>query len=143
VSGTLRLPLASAFPTLETDDPAAALLSARATLRDLRYHPERHLEPHAAQPESVREQLAAKHRWIETHPTVTLARRRCQEIRAINERLAAQLEGERLAAEAGMAGCAAAVKARTVLRSREVPWCFFPENEVKSFLLLENGAGPA
>jgi hypothetical protein len=143
VSGTLRLPLAAAFPTLETDDPAAALLAARATLRDLRYHPERHLEPHASQPESVREQLAAKHRWIETHPTVTLARRRCHEIRAINERLAARLEGERLAAEAGMTGYAAAAKARTVLRSREVPWCFFPENEVKSFLLLENGAGPA
>ena len=143
VSGTLRLPLASAFPTLETADPAAALLGARATLRDLRYHPERHLEPHASQPESVRELIAAKRRWIETHPTVTLARRRCQEIRAINERLTAQLEGKRLAAEADMTRCSAAAKARTVLRSREVPWCFFPENEVKSFLLLENGAGPA
>jgi hypothetical protein len=143
VSGTLRLPLASAFPTLETADPAAALLGARATLRDLRYHPERYLEPHASQPESVRELIAAKRRWIETHPTVTLARRRCQEIRAINERLTAQLEGKRLAAEADMTRCSAAAKARTVLRSREVPWCFFPENEVKSFLLLENGVGPA
>jgi hypothetical protein len=143
VSGTLRLPLASAFPTLETTDPAATLLGARATLRDLRYHPERYLEPHASQPESVQELIAAKRRWIETHPTVTLARRRCQEIRAINERLTAQLEGKRLAAEADMTRCSAAAKARTVLRSREVPWCFFPENEVKSFLLLENGVGPA
>jgi hypothetical protein len=143
VSGTLRLHLSEACPTLETTDPAAGLLAARAALRDLRYHPERHLEPHGSQPENVRELVAAKRRWIETHPTVTLARRRCQEIRAINERLAALLEGERVATEAHMARCTTAEKARTVLRSREVPWCFFPENVVKTFLLLENGAGPA
>jgi hypothetical protein len=143
VSGTLRLPLADACPTLESDDPAARLAAARAVLRDLRYHPERHLEPHATQPERVRELIAAKRRWIETHPTVTLARRRCQEIRAINERLAAVLEGERRAIEARIVQGAAAAKARSVLRSRDMPWCFFPENAVKSFLLLENGAGPA
>jgi enterochelin esterase-like enzyme len=97
----------------------------------------------AAQPESIRELVAAKRRWIETHPTATLARRRCQEIRAINERLAALLEGERVVTEAEMARSITAEKAQTVLRSREVPWCFFPENVVKSFLLLENGAGPA
>jgi hypothetical protein len=62
---------------------------------------------------------------------------------AINERLAAVLDRERAATEARIVQCTAAAKAMTVLRSREVPWCFFPENEVKTFLLLENGAGPA
>jgi len=143
VSGTLRLPLAATFPTLDTADPVAELLAARTTLRDLRYHPERHLDPDGSLPDSVRDLVVAKHRWIETHPTVTLARRRCQEIRAINERLAAVLDRERAATEARIVQCTAAAKAMTVLRSREVPWCFFPENEVKTFLLLENGAGPA
>jgi hypothetical protein len=32
---------------------------------------------------------------------------------------------------------AAAMRARKVLRSREYPWCFFSENALKSFLLLE------
>jgi len=143
VSGTLRLPVAAAFPALEAEDPVADLLAAQATLRDLRYHPERHLDQEGALPESVHELVVAKRRWIETHPTATLARRRCQEIRAINERLAAVLDGEREAIEARIVRCTAAAKARTVLRSRDMAWCFFPENEVKSFLLLENGAGPA
>jgi hypothetical protein len=32
---------------------------------------------------------------------------------------------------------ATAARARKVLRSREYPWCFFSENALKSFLLLE------
>jgi len=34
---------------------------------------------------------------------------------------------------------AAAIRAREELRSREYPWCFFPEKTLKSFLLLETG----
>lgn len=143
VSGTLRLPLVTTFPELEADDPAAALAAARKTLRDLRYHPERHLEPQAARPAEIREQITAKRRWIDTHPSATLARRRCHEIRAINERLFVALADEHAAVTRRMTELSDAVKARDVLRSRELPWCFFPENEVKSFLLLENGAAPA
>jgi hypothetical protein len=143
VTGTLRLPLEGVFPGLDAADPVAELAAVRHALRDVEFHPERHLPPHAPQPEAVRDLVTAKRRWIDTHPTVTLARRRCREIRAANERLTAHLDGERRALERRAAELVTAVKAREVLRSREVPWCFFPENALKSFLLLENRPSPA
>jgi hypothetical protein len=33
---------------------------------------------------------------------------------------------------------AAAIRGRKLLRSREYPWCFFPEKTLRRFLLLEN-----
>jgi hypothetical protein len=93
--------------------------------------------------EQVRELIAEKRRWIDTHPTLTLSARRCREIRSINVQLAALLDGERAATEGRSVRFAEAVKARTVLRARDHAWCLFPENVVKTFLLLENGAGPA
>jgi hypothetical protein len=143
VSGTLRLPLEGVFPELERDDPAAGLAAAQALVRDIRFHPERHLAARAAASEQVRELIAAKRRWIDTHPTMTLSARRCREIRSINVQLAALLDGERAATEGRSVRFAEAVKARTVLRARDHAWCLFPENVVKTFLLLENGAGPA
>jgi len=138
VSGTLRLPLAETFPDLESTDPAGTLAAARALLRELRYHPERHLEPPQANAPEVRDLVAAKRRWIDTHPTATLARRRCREIRGINEQLAALLDGNRVRCDAEIARLAEAAQARNVLRSRELPWCFFPEKTLKTFLALEN-----
>jgi len=143
VSGTLRLPLGGVFPALDDADPARGLADARFMLRDLEFHPERHLDARSGQSAVIRDLIAAKRRWIDTHPTVTLARRRCREIRAANERLATHLDAERQAAERRAAECAVAVRARDVLRSREYPWCFFPENALKSFLLLENRSNPA
>jgi len=139
VSGTLRLPLADVFPDLESTDPAAALAASRALLRDLRYHPERHFEPPASEAEGIRELIAAKRRWIDTHPTATLARRRCHEIRGINEHLARLLDGKRSWCAAEILRLTEAVQARDVLRSRELAWCFFPEKTLKTFLALENG----
>jgi hypothetical protein len=143
VSGTLRLPLEGVFPGFEAEDPAGQLAAARMLLRDIRFHPERHLAHQAAESDEIRDLIAAKQRWIDTHPTVTLARRRCREIRSINERLAAKLDAISLRTGARTVELSAAVKSRNVLRSRGEPWCFFPENALKTFLLLENGAGPA
>jgi len=143
VSGTLRLPLDRAFPGFEGEDPAGLLAQARATLRDMEFHPERHLDPRTLESADIVDLIAAKRRWIETHPTVTLARRRCREIRATNERLTVHLADAQRDEVARTTALAAAAKARTVLRSREYPWCFFPENALKSFLLLENGAESA
>ncbi len=140
VTGTLRLPLDDAFPGFAARDPAAELAATTGLIRDIRFHPERHLG--ADEPQDVRDLVAAKHRWIDTHPTSTLARRRCHEIRAINERLAARLAGVSAAATARTAELADAARARGVLMSREIAWCFFPENTLKTFLLLETGHPP-
>jgi hypothetical protein len=139
VSGTLRLPVERAFPGFAADDPAARLAAVRRDLRDLAYHPERHLGPLDALPAEVCDLVTEKRRWIDTPPTTALARRRCHGIRAANERLAswtAEL-GHDLAAR--LEPLAMAVRARGVLQAREYPWCFFPEKTLKSFLLLENG----
>ncbi|MFM8985233.1 MAG: hypothetical protein ACKONH_04110 [Planctomycetia bacterium] len=135
VSGTLRLPVEQAFPGFEAADPAAELAAVRRTLRDLEVHPERHFGP--PETAAVRDLVTEKRRWIETVPTAALARRRCHGIRAANEGLAVHLDPVRRQLIARLAPLATTIHAREVLRSREYPWCFFPEKTLKSFLTLE------
>jgi hypothetical protein len=137
VSGTLRLPVEQLFPGFESDDPEAKLAAVQAGIRDLEFHPERHLEPLASQPEVVQELLTEKWRWINTHPTTALARRRCREIRAANARLAVHTQPLRDELLGRVGPLAAAIRGRKALASREFPWCFFPEKTLKTFLTLE------
>jgi hypothetical protein len=137
VTGTLRLPVDCLFPGFTTDDPAADLMTMRRLIRDLEFHPECHLGPPEAQPDDVRELMLSKQRWIDTHPTPTLAKRRCREIRAANERLGFYAQPLRGRTLDRIGPLTAAIRSRNVLRSREYPWCFFSENTLKSFLLLE------
>jgi len=137
VSGTLRLPVELAFPGFGADDPTAKLAAVQQAIRDLEFHPERYLEPIDSRPDVVRDLVAEKRRWIDTFPTTALARRRCREIRAANERLAFHTQDMRREMLARVGPLATAVRARKVLESREYPWCFFPEKTLKTFLLLE------
>ena len=139
VSGTLRLPFDRLFPDDSGRDAAAELAEVHRLLRNLEFHPERHLVPLEAQPEEVRDLVAQKTRWIDTFPTPTLTRRRCREIRASNDRMAFYTRELRQDLLARVGPLAMAVRARKVLESREFPWCFFPEKSLRSFLLLENG----
>jgi hypothetical protein len=138
VSGTLRLALDDQFPGFAAADPEAELAQVQQTLRDLEFHPERHLVPVAAQPAEVRDLITEKWRWIETAATPALARRRCRHIRTANERLAFHTQPLRNDLLARVGPLAAAIRGRKLLRSREYPWCFFPEKTLKTFLLLEN-----
>ncbi len=137
VSGTLRLPVERSFPGFDVDDPAGRLAAARRELRDIEFHPERHLVPLGEQPETVRELVTEKLRWIATPPTPALARRRCHAIRSANARLAAHTAASQRAVAARLEPLAGAVRAREVLEARDYPWCFFPEKTLKTFLLLE------
>jgi len=139
VSGTLRLPVEEVFPELATADPAADMADVHRLLRDLEFHPERHLGAEADWAAEARELVRRKWHWIETHPTVTLARRRCQEIRGANELLQPFVEDRRRATLDRVGPIAGRMRARKVLQSREHPWCFFPEKTLRPFLLLENG----
>jgi hypothetical protein len=138
VSGTLRLPLEGVFPGFDTADPRGDLAAVNRTIRDIAYHPEKHLSADGPLPPAVHELVVAKRRWVETVPTPALARRRCHEIRAVNGRLAGHLTGEVRSLEARAAALRTAVKAQGVLGARTHPWCFFPEKMLRSFLLLEN-----
>ena len=137
VTGTLRLPVDDLFPGFAAADPAAELAALHHQIRDLAFHPERHLVPADAQTEPVRELMLHKRRWIDTHPTPTLAKRRCREIRTTNERLAMHTRPLHAGMVDRIGPLTAAVRAGKVLRSREYPWCFFSEKALKSFLLLE------
>ena len=139
VTGTLRLPADRLFPGFATEDPAAELAAVHRTIRDLEFHPERHLGSRDSQPADVRDLIDHKHRWINTHPTPTLAKRRCREIRSANESLAVHTERMRAALLDRIEPLTTAARARAVLQSREYPWCFFPEKTLKTFLLLEIG----
>jgi hypothetical protein len=139
VSGTLRLDVDRTFAGFSAADPTAERAAVQQTLRDLEFHPERHLGPIDALPATVRELVIEKRRWIDTAATAALARRRCHAIRGLNERLARETEPLRRDLLARAERSAAAIRARDVLRSREYPWCFFAEKALKSFLLLEKG----
>ncbi|NBX30146.1 hypothetical protein EBR04_06870, partial [bacterium] len=139
VSGTLRLPIERAFPGFDADDPAAKLAALQRQIRDLEFHPETFLEPLATQPQAVRDLVQEKRRWVDTFPTPALAKRRCREIRAANERMvfhAREIKSDLLARVGPLA---TAVRARKLLVARDYPWCFYAEKTLKSFLLLESG----
>jgi len=138
VSGTLRLPAERAFPGFTADDPEARLAAVQRQIRDLEFHPEKFLEPLATQPQVIRDLALEKRRWIETFPTPALAKRRCREIRAANERMVfhAREIKDHLLARVGP--LATAVRARKLLTARDYPWCFYAEKTLKSFLLLES-----
>jgi hypothetical protein len=138
VSGTLRLPLEQVFPGIESADPAAELAAVRGMIRDIAYHPERHLSGDGLPP-GVRDLVVSKRRWVETVPTPALARRRCHEIRSANAELARQAAGLVRGLEGRLQAIREAVRAREVLQARTHPWCFFPEKMLREFLLLENG----
>jgi hypothetical protein len=70
---------------------------------------------------------------------VTLAQRRCREIRAANSRLAVHTQPLRHELLSRVGPLATAMRARNVLASRALPWCFFAEKTLKTFLLLESG----
>lgn len=137
-SGTLRLPLEDIFPGIEQANPTAELATVRRTLRDIAYHPERHLSVGSGASAEVQQLLASKREWIQTVPTPTLGRRRCHEIRATNAQLAGYATGLASALEARMTALHDAQKADNVLRARTHPWCFFPEKSLREFVLLEN-----
>jgi hypothetical protein len=139
VSGTLRLPAAACYDGSHALDPEGRLAEVHHLLRDLEFHPERHLQPLDGQPDAIRDLVAEKWRWIDTHPTVTLAQRRCREIRAANSRLAVHTQPLRHELLSRVGPLATAMRARNVLASRALPWCFFAEKTLKTFLLLESG----
>jgi hypothetical protein len=137
-SGTLRLPLEHVFPGLAEADPTAELATVRRTLRDIAYHPERHLGDGADVAAEARALVDSKQEWIRTVPTPALARRRCREIREANARLAGFTTPLVRDLEARAIALQAAQRARNVLQARTHPWCFFPEKSLREFLLLEN-----
>jgi hypothetical protein len=136
VSATLLLPVAR--PQVGRED----LRRAEQQLRELRFHPERHLD--GVRPgldPQVSELVAEKRRWIQTHPPRGAGRARHEAIERVNQALAprVRIARERLLQERD--DIRTLLKHHSILASREYAFCLFPESYLQSALrgLLAEG----
>ena len=132
LSGTLQLPIAhqSIDASRESD--------LKQTLRELRFHPESHVaalaldeKNHAA----VEAWIAQKQNWIATTKTPSNAAERHAGIVAANEALQAWLEPRRERVEQELRATLAQNRTNRLLESREYPFCLFPRELLRDFLL--------
>lgn len=107
-------------------------------MRDLEYHPERHIERSALSGTDAAEldaALAAKRRWIAIGQTRENARERCRAIRTANDSLARWTAPLRASLLAQREDYAARQRAEAVLGWREYAFCLYPEESLREFLL--------
>lgn len=125
LSATLCLPVDTPLPKqLDTG-------AIRQQLRDLEFHPERHV---VAADAEVADLLAEKRRWVATPQTRANARERFLAIRRVNEALQPRVADcrERLVREWNQR--AGADQAAAILQWREYSFCLYPEDELREFL---------
>jgi hypothetical protein len=132
LSGTLRLPIDR--PRADWPDPRRL----RTDLRELAYHPERHVElaaiPARDRPQAEAE-IAEKARWIRTPKTPANAARRHRAIAAANAALQPAVAPIRAKIEGELAAAVDQSRANRVLDSREYAFCLFPRACLEKFLL--------
>lgn len=132
MSGTLRLPLAH-----ETI-PSTRATELRQSLRQLRYHPETRIpQVELDQNEQTRADalVEEKRHWVQTAKTPANAAERHAGIEAANAALQPFLQSQRSELEAALAATVAQSRANQILESREYPFCLFPSELLRSFLL--------
>jgi hypothetical protein len=130
MSGTLRLPIA------HNSVPATRVAGLRQSLRKLRYHPETLISQLASDPSKQAAVLAEqKRRWVQTAKTPTNAAQRHAQIEAANSGLRSLLHAQRTALELQLSLTLAQTRSNQMLESREFPFCLFPPQHLKDFLL--------
>jgi hypothetical protein len=109
----------------------------RQQLRELHYHPERHLTDGflSAEELSRSEGFArAKLRWVQTPKSPQNARERHYAIAAANAALAALVAERRQWLERQLADDEAGRRAASILHSREYSFCLFPRSHFEWLL---------
>ncbi|NIP85546.1 MAG: hypothetical protein GTO03_08270, partial [Planctomycetales bacterium] len=130
LSGTLRLPIPHARTTVDQ------LSELRQRLRRVEFHPEKFLDLGATGDLAERHRwVAHKERWIKTPPTPENGRRRYLEIRRSNEALRGWLVDVVRGLQDNLHQARSAVRSEAILSSREYPFCFFPEQNLRDYLL--------
>ncbi len=136
LSGTLYLPVDGQPASREE------WLYVQKQLRDLTWHPEWFLNsskkagpptqplPEGKDPEAL---VAEKWRWIRTPVTPENAWLRFLAIRRINQALQAWLSELRAKFQAQQAALEARLQAEKILRWRDWPFCFYPEQTLQEF----------
>jgi hypothetical protein len=135
ISGTLRLPIARSVGSNRDANPL------QRRLRDLTYHPERHIDLGAARFNGAgvngqaAELVARKQHWLALAKTPANAAERHREIAAANAGLQPFLADIRAGTERELALAGAQARANRVLNSREYASCLFPRQLLEQFLL--------
>jgi hypothetical protein len=133
VSATLRLPIG------HRHSAQAGQHTLRQQLRDLEFHPERFALRDGTLPadkvSQVAELAARKQRWIDTPKTEQNARRRHEEITAVNEALYAHVAHLRTQIEHQLDDIECRTRASAILESREYAFCLFPREPLQRLLL--------
>jgi hypothetical protein len=130
ITATLRLPIAREETTVEDARRTSALL------RDMQYHPERHLQADGNQ--AIAALVRQKRDWIETEPTRENARHRCHMIRDANERLRPFLSDRWQQASHDRETIEKALRNQAILASREYAFCLYPEEPLRRLMEIES-----
>jgi hypothetical protein len=132
VSATLRLP---------SDRPAITLAEGRRIdqmLRELSYHPERHVDLSQAgdrQQRAIDALIATKQRWIATAKTPENAAERHREINRVNAELHTAVAAQRRSLEEARRQWRAQYRAELVLSSREYAFCLHSKEKLHELIL--------
>ncbi|HUS39330.1 MAG TPA: hypothetical protein VMX74_07770, partial [Pirellulales bacterium] len=130
LSGTQRLPIEFTPTTVHR------LHELQQRSRRLKYHPEKYFsETSAADVRERDEWVAHKRRWITTPVTPDNARTRHVEIRRSNEALQPWVQTAVRSLRDELEQVRTALRREAILSSREYPFCFHPENILRSYLL--------
>ena len=132
LSGTLRLPIA--HPPGGAGDAS----KLRRQLRELEFHPERHLpfdRMATSERSSVEELVKIKERAVQSPSTPAGAAARHQAIVSANQGLHALLNGRRATVEQELAASIDRARHNRILDSREYAFCLYPSSLLEEFLL--------
>ncbi len=132
LTGTLRLPISH-----ESVPPDKARQLQQA-LRNLRYHPEANLELATlaeGDRQRVSQLLEQKQTWVHTTKTADNGATRHRHIVSSNTALAAWTAPQREQLEAELSDSLRQLRANQLLESREYPFCLFPREQLRIFLL--------
>ena len=126
LTATLRLPIAR--EEIKPDD--ARRIDHR--LRELTFHPERHLD--GVRDAGAKSLLKTKRQLIDTPASRENAKLRCHEIRRVNDALQPWLAEERGRLTAQREQIARALRAQSILTSRNYAFCLYPAEPLRQLM---------
>ena len=132
LTGTLRLPISHGSV------PPDRGQRLRQALRNLLYHPETSLELSSlAESDQQRalQLIEQKQTWVQTPKTAANASQRHRQIVSTNAALAVWTTPQREQLEAELSTSVRQLRANELLESREYPFCLFPREPLRDFLL--------
>jgi hypothetical protein len=126
LTATLRLPVG------QKDAAPDDARHVEEQLRELTYHPERHLD--GARDGNVDLLVLEKRHWIDTTPTRENAKLRCHKIRDVNAALQTSVAGLRRQLLDERQQSAHRMRAHAILSSRDYSFCLYPAESLRPLM---------